>query len=121
MQALLTVAEEHTKRRTPRSIPNYLDAAMSARARFGIAVLAEELGLHTERTKALIWAHYEATGDDTPYADCLRRGEAILATLSELPLSQVENWIRDVSEFGENVACPPALRRVLDSLHGSGV
>jgi len=102
-------------------MPNYLDAAMSARARCGIAVLAEELGLHTERTKALIWAHYEATGDDTPYADCLRRGEAILATLSELPLSQVENWIRDVSEFGENVACPPALRRVLDSLQGSGV
>src|SRR6266550_9038178 len=98
-------------------MPEYLDVAMSARARFGIAVLAEELALSAEHTKALIWAHYEATGDDTPYADCLRRGEAILATLSELPLSQVENWIRDESELGENVACPPALRRVLDSLH----
>ena len=100
-------------------MPEYLDTAVSARARFGIAVLAEELALSAERTKALIWAHYEATRDDTPYADCLRRGEAILATLSELPLSQVENWIRDGFEFGENVACPLALRRVLDSLHAT--
>ena len=104
------------KQRTPRSMPDYLDAAVSARARFGIAVLAEELALNAEHTKALIWAHYEATRDDTPYADCLRRGEAILATLSELPLSRVEDWIRDGFEFGGNVDCPPALRRVLDSL-----
>jgi len=97
-------------------MPDYLDAAVSARARFGIAVLAEELGLNAEHTKALIWAHYEATRDDTPYADCLRRGEVILATLSELPLSRVENWIRDGFEFGGHVACPPELQRVLDSL-----
>ena len=115
------MAGEHTKRRTPRPTPDYLDAAMSARARFGIAILAEELALDAEHAKALVWAHYQATGDDTPYADCLRRGEAILATLSELPLSQIENWIRDGSELGANVVCPPALRRVLDSLQGTGV
>jgi hypothetical protein len=107
------------KARTPRSTTDYLDAAVSARARFGIGVLADELGLTTEHAKALIWAHYEATGDDTPYADCLRRGEVVLATLSELSLNRVESWIRDGFEFGAHVGCPMELRRVLDSLHGS--
>ena len=106
--------------RLTRSTPDYLRTAITARARLGIAALAEELALDPERTKALIWAHYEATRDDTPYADCLARGNAILATLAELPLIQVERWIEDGFDCGEGVLCPPALRRVLDSLQGSG-
>jgi hypothetical protein len=100
-----------------RSTPDYLHAAVTARARLGIAALAVELTLTPERTEELIWAHEMATGDDSLYADCLDRGDVILATRSELPLSQVENWIRDEFDFGWNVACPLALRRVLDSLH----
>jgi hypothetical protein len=99
-----------------RSTPDYLHAAVTARARLGIAALAKELALDPERTQALIWAHYEATQDDTPYADCLDRGELILATRAELPLSEVENWIKDGFEFGSIVACPPSLRRLLDLL-----
>jgi hypothetical protein len=100
----------------PRSTPDYLHAAVSARARLGIAALAKELALDPERTKSLIWAHYEATQDDTPYADCLGRGALILATRAELPLSQVESWISDGLEFGKIAPCPPSLRRLLDSL-----
>ena len=79
--------------------------------------MAKALALTPERTKALIWAHYEATQDDTPYADCLDRGNAILATRAELPLGRVENWISDGFDFGASVPCPPSLKRVLDSPH----
>jgi hypothetical protein len=110
------------KRRTPerqrliRSAPDYLDAAVSARERLGIAALAEELALTPERTKALIQAHGEATGDDTVYAGCLDRGDVILATRAELPLSRVEIWISEGLDSDEIAACPPpALQRVLDS------
>jgi hypothetical protein len=99
-----------------RSTADYLHAAVSARARLGIAALAKELALDPERTKSLIWAHFEATQDDTPYADCLDRGALILATRAELPLTEVENWITDGFEFGRVMACPPSLRRLLDSL-----
>ena len=102
--------------RLPRSTTDYLHAATTARARLGIAALAEELALTPERAEQLIWAHERATGDTTPYADCLDRGDVILSNRSELPLSHVENWIRDEFDFGWNVACPPALQRVLDSL-----
>jgi hypothetical protein len=107
---------EQMKRPHTRSTSEYLRAAVSARARLGIAALAEELALVPERLKSLIWAHYEATRDDTPYMDCLERGNVILATRAELPLSHIENWINDGCDFGGNVACPPALQRVLDSL-----
>ena len=103
-----------------RSTPDYLGAAVTARARLGIAAFAEELGLDPERLKSLIWSHYEATRDDTPYADCLDRGDVILATRAELPLTQVADWIRDGIDFGGNVPCPPALQRVLDSLQDAG-
>jgi hypothetical protein len=99
-----------------RSTSEYLRAAVSARARLGIASLAEELALTPERLKSLIWTHYQATRDDTPYGDCLERGNVILATRAELPLGQVENWIDDGCDFGAKVACPQALQRVLDSL-----
>jgi hypothetical protein len=102
--------------RLTRSAPDYLRAAVSARARLGIAALAEELALTPERTEQLIWSHERATGDESVYADCLDRGDVILATRSGLQLSQVENWIREGFELGENISCPPALRRVLDSL-----
>jgi hypothetical protein len=98
-----------------QSSPDYLRAAVAARARLGIAALAAELALTPERTEELIWAHERATGDDGLYADCLNRGDIILATRAELPLSLVENWMRDEFDFGWNVACPPALQRVLDS------
>jgi len=41
---------------------------MSARARFGIAILAEELALDAERAKALIWdiTRQRATTHRTP-------------------------------------------------------
>jgi hypothetical protein len=81
--------------------------------------LAEELALTPERAEQLIWAHERATDDGSVYAGCLNRGDVILATRSGLRLHRVEDWIRDGFEFGENVACPPALRRVLDSLHTS--
>jgi hypothetical protein len=99
-----------------RSTPDYLHAAVSARARLGIAALAKELAVDPERAESLIWAHYAATKDETPYADCLERGALILATRAELPLSQVENWIADGLESGRVVACPPSLQRLLDSL-----
>ena len=104
------------KSRPTRSTPDYLHAAVTARARLGVAALAAELALTPKRTEELIWAHERATGDDTPYADCLDRGDVILATRSALPLSHVENWIRDEFDFGWNVACPPSLQLVLDSL-----
>jgi hypothetical protein len=99
-----------------RPTPDYLHAAVSARARLGIAALAKELALDPERAESLIWAHYAATKDDTPYADCLDRGALILATRAKLPLSQVENWIIEGLESGRVVACPPSLQRLLDSL-----
>ena len=95
---------------------DYLHAAITARARLGVASFAAELALTPERAEELIWSHEIATGDDSLYANCLDRGDVILARLSELPVSQVENWIRDEFDFGWNVACPPALQRVLDSL-----
>jgi hypothetical protein len=109
-------AEQMNPRPLTRSTPDYLHAAVSARARLGIAALAKELALDPERTQSLIWAHYEATQDDTPYADCLDRGALILATRAELPVSQVQNWISDGFEFGRVATCPPSLRRLLDSL-----
>jgi|SRR5882724_7425121 len=86
-----------------------------ARTRLGVAAFADQLALTTERTKALITAHFAAVHDDTPYADCLKRGNVILAGLSHLPVSRIERWIKDELDYGESV-CPPELRRVLDSL-----
>jgi hypothetical protein len=100
-----------------RSTSDYWRVAVTARARLGIAALAEELALDPERLKSLIWAHYQATGDDTPYADCLDRGEIILATRAELSVSRIANWIDGGSERGE--ACLPALQRVLDLLQNT--
>jgi hypothetical protein len=99
-----------------RSTSDYLRAAVSARARLGIASLAEELALTPERLKSLIWAHYEVTRDETPYVDCLDRGTVILATRADLPVNHVDTWINDGCDFGGNVACPPALQCVLDAL-----
>ena len=114
--ALVVDAEQMKPSPSTGTTPDYLHAAVTARARLGIASFAAELELTPERAEELIWSHEIATGDDSLYADCLDRGDVILARLSELPVSQVENWIRDEFDFGWNVACPPALQRVLDSL-----
>jgi hypothetical protein len=100
------------KRREPN---RYLNVAISARTRLGVAAFAKGLGLTTKRLEALITAHHTATHDDTPYADCLDRGAVTLVRLVALPVSRPERWMNDELDYGESV-CPPKLRRVLDSL-----
>jgi hypothetical protein len=92
----------------------YLYAACQARERLGLEALAADLGLTLESAEALIWAHFNATKDDTPYADCLDRGDAILAARAGLPVSDVENWIAAAFE-SEVDPCPAALACVLRS------
>jgi hypothetical protein len=96
------------------STPDYLYAACEARERLGLEALAADLGLTIADTQALIWAHYNSLKDDTPYADCLDRGDAILAERAGLPVRDVEKWISDAVESDED-PCPLALVRLLRS------
>jgi hypothetical protein len=110
------------RRRTPKGsrlrlpacpTPDYVYAACVAREKLGIAALAEELGLTPEHIEALI----QAIGNKDVYEACLDRGDVILATRAELPVSRVEAWISDGCKRAKIAACPPAeLRRVLDAL-----
>jgi hypothetical protein len=92
----------------------YVHAACQARERLGLKALAAELGLTVKATETLIWAHFDAMKDDTPYADCLDRGDVILAERAGLPVSDVENWIAGAFE-SEFDPCPAALACVLRS------
>jgi hypothetical protein len=88
-------------------------AATNAREELGFAALAVDLRSTPDEARALVMQDWQQTGDDLMYAQCLDRGDAIIAARAGLPVAVVEYWIHSRFECANRMPPPPALVRVL--------